>query len=85
VKRGGVPFMPRKPLDALEGLTLASAGQVSSNTCPDASRRVRGLGRGPSGLAERNVDQLNRFRYWLLACAGVLSVILHYSLPGGRR
>ena len=28
-KRGGVPFMPRKPLDALEGLTLASAGQVS--------------------------------------------------------
>ena len=29
MKRGGVPFMPRKPLDALEGLTLASAGQVS--------------------------------------------------------
>ena len=83
MKRGGVPFMPRKPLDALEGLTLASAGQVSSNTCPDASRRVRGLGRGPSGLAERNIDRLNRS----LAAQrrGVLSVILHYVLPGGRR
>ena len=31
------------------------------------------------------IDQLNRFRYWLLGCAGVLSVILHYVLPGGRR
>jgi len=36
-------------------------------------------------VAERNIDQLNRFRYWLLGCAGVLSVILHYILPGGRR
>jgi hypothetical protein len=25
---GRSPFMPRKPLDALEGLTLASTGQV---------------------------------------------------------
>jgi hypothetical protein len=36
-------------------------------------------------VAERSIDQLNRFRYWLLGCAGVLSVILHYVLPGGRR
>lgn len=43
--------MPRKPLDALEGFTLASAGRWVFNTCPDASRRVRGLGRSPSGLA----------------------------------
>lgn len=48
---GRSSFMPRKPLDALEGFTLASAGRWVFNTCPDASRRVRGLGRSPSGLA----------------------------------
>lgn len=36
-------------------------------------------------LAERSIDQLNRFRYWLLGGAGVLSVLLHYVLPGARR
>jgi len=49
VKRGGVPFMPRKPLDALEGLTLASAGQVSFLT---PVRRPAGVGGGWGGPPE---------------------------------
>ena len=35
-------------------------------------------------VAERNIAQLNRFRYWLLGCAGIVSVVLHYILQGGK-
>jgi hypothetical protein len=36
-------------------------------------------------VAERNIDQLNRFRYWLLGIACVASLIIHYVLPVLRR
>lgn len=41
----------------------------------------------PSRLAvvEKSVEQLNRFKYWLLGAAATVSVILHYVLPGGGR
>jgi hypothetical protein len=35
-------------------------------------------------VAERNIDQLNRFRDWLLGCAAAVSLVLHYLLPGSR-
>jgi hypothetical protein len=36
-------------------------------------------------VVEHNVEQLNRFRYWLLGFAGVASVIMHYLIPVGRK
>lgn len=41
----------------------------------------------PSRLAvvEKSVEQLNRFKYWLLGAAATISVIAHYALPGGGR
>ena len=56
MKRGGVPFMPRKPLDALEGLTLASAGQVSFLTPVRMPHGEWGAwGRAPEGVPNREL------------------------------
>lgn len=34
-------------------------------------------------VAEGNIDRLNRFRYWLLGAAGIISIILHFIWPRG--
>ena len=42
IREAGIkPFMPRKPLDALEHFTLRTPGQAVFRACPDASRRGR--------------------------------------------
>jgi hypothetical protein len=64
-------------------------GDITVNCVPGFQRfwlRAKDVSSLPeSRLAERSIDQLNRFRYWLLGCLCVLSVILHYVLPGSKR
>jgi hypothetical protein len=35
--------------------------------------------------AQKSLEQLHRFKYWILGAAATIAAIAHYALPGGGR